>query len=87
MCSAVLARPPALEKTMATLSIRPRRTKSNPFPRSVGPLARWQKGDTHYALRADGSVVRRLGSSTWTVITPKGKAKRTRHGQQFFNRA
>jgi hypothetical protein len=61
---------------MATLSIRPRRTKQNPFPRRLEPLARWRKENTHYALRADGSVVRRLGSGTWTVITLKGKAKK-----------
>jgi hypothetical protein len=61
---------------MATLSIRPRRTKDNRFPQAVGPLARWRKGDTHIALRADGSVVRRLGSGTWNVITLKGKAKK-----------
>jgi hypothetical protein len=54
---------------MATLSIRPRRTKKNPYPLSMGPLARWQKDPTHIALRADGSVVRRVGSGTWTVIT------------------
>jgi hypothetical protein len=44
---------------MATLSIRPRRTKGNRFPLAVGPLARWRKDDTHMALRADGSMVRR----------------------------
>jgi hypothetical protein len=49
---------------MATLSIRPRRTKDNRFPQAVGPLARWRKGDTHIALRADGSVVRRFASGT-----------------------
>ena len=61
---------------MATLSIRPRRTKQNPFPRSVGPLARWRKDNTPYALRADGSVVRRVGSGTWNVLILKGKAKK-----------
>ena len=61
---------------MATLSIRSRRTKDNPFPRAVGPLARWRKTDVHIALRADGSVVRRIGGGTWTVITLKGKAKK-----------
>jgi hypothetical protein len=61
---------------MATLSIRPRRTKDNPYPRRLDPLARWRKDHTHYALRADGSVVRRIGSGTWTVITLKGKAKK-----------
>src|SRR5439155_24673132 len=62
--------------TMATLSIRPRRTKDNRFPQAVGPLARWRKGDAHVALRADGSVVRRIGPGTWTVITLRGKAKK-----------
>src|SRR5439155_24286799 len=62
--------------TVATLSIRPRRTKDNRFPQAVGPLARWRKGDAHIALRADGSVVRRIGSSTWNVITLKGKGKK-----------
>jgi hypothetical protein len=61
---------------MATLSIRPRRTKDNRLPQAIGPLARWRKGDTHIALRADGSVVRRIGSGTWTVFTLKGKAKK-----------
>ena len=61
---------------MATLSIRSRRTKDNPYPRAVGPLARWRKEDTHIALRADGSVVRRIGSGTWSVITLKGKANK-----------
>ena len=61
---------------MATLSIRPRRTKDNRFPQAVGPLARWRKGDAHVALRADGSVVRRVGSGTWTVLTLKGKGKK-----------
>ena len=61
---------------MATLSIRPRRTKDNRFPQTVGPLARWRKGDHHIALRADGSVVRRMGWGTWTVFTLKGKAKK-----------
>ena len=61
---------------MTTLSIRPRRTKDNRFPAAVGPLARWRKGDVHIALRADGSVVRRVGSSTWNVITLKGKSKK-----------
>jgi hypothetical protein len=61
---------------MATLSIRPRPTKDNRFPQAVGPLARWRKGDAHIALRADGSVVRRIGSGTWNVITLKGKAKK-----------
>jgi hypothetical protein len=61
---------------MATLSVRSRRTKANPYPRAVGPLARWRKTDVHIALRADGSVVRRIGSGTWTVITLKGKAKK-----------
>ena len=61
---------------MATLSIRPRRTKDNRFPQALGPLARWRKGDAHIALRADGSVVRRIGPGTWTVITLKGKAKK-----------
>ena len=54
---------------MATLSIRPRRTKLNPFPRSLQPLARWRKDSIYIALRADGSAVRRVGSSTWNVIT------------------
>ena len=62
--------------TMATLSIRPRRTKDNRFPQALSPLARWRKGDAHIALRADGSVVRRIGPGTWTVITLKGKAKK-----------
>ena len=62
---------------MATLSIRPRRTKANPWPRAVGPLARWRRDQAHVALRADGSVVRRIGKgSTWTAITLKGKAKK-----------
>jgi len=61
---------------MATLSIRPRRTKDNRFPQAEGPLARWRKGDTPLALRADGSVVRKFGSGTWTVITLKGRAKK-----------
>ena len=61
---------------MATLSIRPRRTKDNRFPQALGPLARWRKGERHIALRADGSVVRRIGSGTWTVMTLKGKAKK-----------
>jgi hypothetical protein len=61
---------------MATLSIRSRRTKDNPFPRAVGPLARWRKGENHIALRADGSVVRRIGSSTLTVLVLKGKDKK-----------
>jgi len=61
---------------MATLSIRSRRTKDNRFPQALGPLARWRKGDAHIALRADGSVVRRIGPGTWTVITLKGKAKK-----------
>jgi len=61
---------------MATLSIRPRRTKANRFPQTLGPLARWRKGDAHVALRADGSLVRRVGSGTWTVLTLKGKAKK-----------
>jgi hypothetical protein len=62
---------------MATLSIRPRRTKANRFPQAVGPLARWRKDDIHIALRADGSVVRRFSSSSsWTLITLKGKAKK-----------
>jgi len=61
---------------MATLSIRPRRTKDNRFPQALGPLARWHKGDAHIALRADGSVVRRILNSTWTVIPLKGKAKK-----------
>ncbi len=61
---------------MATLSIRPRRTKDNPFPRAVGPLARWRKGDRHIALRADGSVVRRIADSTWKVVTLKGLEKK-----------
>ena len=61
---------------MATLSIRSHRTKDNPFPRAVGPLARWRKDDVHIALRADGSVVRRIGSGTWNVITLNGKAKK-----------
>ena len=61
---------------MATLSIRPRRTKDNRFPQALGPLARWRKGDARIALRADGSVVRRIGPGTWTVITLKGKAKK-----------
>jgi len=61
---------------MATLSIRPRRTKDNRFPQAVGPLARWRKDEVHIALRADGSVVRRFGSGTWNVITLKGKAKK-----------
>jgi hypothetical protein len=58
---------------MATLSIRPRRTKANPFPRSIGLLARWRRDQVHVALRADGSVVRRVGGSTWTVITLPGR--------------
>jgi hypothetical protein len=62
---------------MASLSIRPRRTKDNRFPQALGPLARWRKEATHIALRADGSVVRRIGSSTWTLITLKGKAKKS----------
>jgi hypothetical protein len=61
---------------MATLSIRPRRTKDNRFPQAVGPLARWRKGENHIALRADGSVVRRIGSGTWTVLVLKGKDKK-----------
>ena len=61
---------------MATLSIRPRRTKDNRFPQALGPLARWRKADTHIALRADGSVIRRIGPGTWSVITLKGKAKK-----------
>jgi hypothetical protein len=61
---------------VATLSIRPRRTKNNPFPRRLEPLARWRKENTHYALRADGSVVRRVGSGTWTAIQFKGRAKK-----------
>jgi hypothetical protein len=61
---------------MASLSIRPRRTKANRFPLAVGPLARWRKDDIHIALRADGSVVRKFGSGTWNVITLKGKAKK-----------
>ena len=61
---------------MATLSIRPRRSKTNPYPRAQAPLARWRKGEVHLALRADGSVVRRIGSGTWTVITLAGQAKK-----------
>src|SRR6266508_3710043 len=76
MSSAHEARPPALEDPMATLSIRPRRTQNDRFPRAVGPLARWRKEQVHIALRADGSVVRRIGSGPWTVITLKGMAKK-----------
>ena len=61
---------------MATLSIRPRKTKANPYPRAQAPLARWRKDQVHLALRADGSVVRRIGSGTWTVITLTGQAKK-----------
>jgi hypothetical protein len=61
---------------MATLSIRPRRTKANRFPQAVGPLARWREGDIHIALRADVSVVRRFGSGIWNVITVKNKPKK-----------
>ena len=61
---------------MATLSIRPRRTKDNRFPQALGPLARWRKDDVHIALRADVSVVRRIGSGTWTVLILKRKAKK-----------
>jgi hypothetical protein len=61
---------------MATLSIRPHKSKANPFPRSQCPLARWRKEQVHLALRADGSVVRRIGSGGWTVITLRGKAKK-----------
>jgi hypothetical protein len=62
---------------MATLSIRPRRTKDNRFPQAVGPLARWRnKGDSHIALRADGSVVRRVGNGTWTVLVLKGNGEK-----------
>ena len=61
---------------MATLSIRPRRTKDNRFPQALGPLARWRKGDAHIARRADGSVVRRIGSGGWNVITLRAKAKK-----------
>src|SRR2546430_9594065 len=75
MCSAREARR-SWRSIMATLSIRPRRTKDNRFPQALGPLARWRKGDAHIALRADGSVVRRIGSGTWTVITLKGKGKK-----------
>src|SRR2546428_13058639 len=75
MCSAHEARR-NWRSIMATLSIRPRRTKDNRFPQAVGPLARWRKGDAHIALRADGPVVRRIGSPTWNVIILKGKAKK-----------
>jgi len=61
---------------MATLSIRARRTKDNPFPHAQPPLARWGKGDKHYALRADGSVVCKYDYGTWSVITLRGKPKK-----------
>ena len=47
-------------------SIPPRR-------RPLGALA---QGRHPYRLRADGSVVRRIGSGTWNVITLKGKTKK-----------
>src|SRR5207245_9157038 len=75
-CAPPARRDKSWRSTMATLSIRPRRTKDNRFPQAVGPLARWRKGDAHIALRADGSVGRRIGSGTWAVITPKGKGKK-----------
>ncbi len=54
----------------------PAAPRTTPFPRAVGPLARWRKEQAHIALRADGSVVRHIGSSIWNVITLKGKAKK-----------
>src|SRR5205809_4709906 len=75
MCSAHEARR-NWRSIMATLSIRPRRTKDNRFPLALGPLARWRKRDAHVALRADGSLVRRVGSGTWMVLTLKGKGKK-----------
>ena len=72
---------------MATLSVRARRTKENPYPAMQSPLARWRQktklisgrpvaSNDQVALRADGSIVVNSGWGWNLVIHWAGFAKK-----------